>query len=347
MTFVMKQILEDFKVKEVPAFQQVDRSDSGEHRYFRVRKKNHETFDVVTALSTHFNVAKEEIGFSGLKDKDGITDQYISIKSDNAKQLTTVGFNTKYYESEGDDRFMQLLKTGLSGNKLAVADLLGNTFDIVARSLDEKFCDKLDGLGAANFIFINYYDTQRFGVPGKKKVTHKIGEALEQKDYDKAIEFINEVGDSCDIETNPIVDKEDLYERIDLRKIAFYRSSFSSHLWNAQIQALLVDSLTADQLVFESRDNVPFVYAKKMRDVMPVISTGIPYKYKRHLVVDGQIVALETNRPEFIQLNVRCGQPEPDELHSGKYKCRFQFFLPSGCYATMALRQLMQNIKHS
>lgn len=345
MTIVLKKIPEDFRVKETQAIHKRIGSDDGQFRHFSVRKKNYETFDVVAALAAHYGIARQDISFSGLKDKDGVTEQYVSVRCADGKKISPEGFNEKYYESDSAERFMHIRDAGPSNHELVVADLLGNTFDMVARSIDPRLHDKLDARDSVDFIFINYYDVQRFGVPGGAKITHRIGEALHAEDYERAIDLINRVGDSDDIAGNPIADREDLFARLDKRKIAFYLSSYSSFRWNASLQTMLTAGIAEDGLIREDVEGVPFVYPKDVRGALPLICGGNPCRYVRHVAKGDRIVAVETNRPEFIQIIIRIGKPEQDEYHPGKLKCRFSFFLPSGCYATMALRQFMHNME--
>jgi tRNA pseudouridine13 synthase len=221
MTIVLKKIPEDFRVQETQAIHKRIGSDTGPFRHFSVRKKNYETFDVVAALSSHYGIARQDISFCGLKDKDGVTEQYVSVRCGDGMKFPPEAFNEKYYESDSAERFMHLRDAGPSNHELVIADLLGNTFDMVVRSIDPGLYDKLDAQDSAELIFINYYDVQRFGVPGGAKITHLIGEALHAEDYEQAIALINRVADSDDIAGNPIAHREDLFARLDKRKLAF------------------------------------------------------------------------------------------------------------------------------
>jgi tRNA pseudouridine13 synthase len=347
MTIVLKKIPEDFRVRETQTIHNLSGSGSGPFRHFSVRKKNYETFDVVAALSSHYGIARQDITFSGLKDKDGVTEQYVCVRCGDGNGISPEEFNEKYYESDSAERFIHIRDAGPSNHELVVADLLGNTFDMVVRSIDPALHEKLDAHDSTDFIFINYYDVQRFGVPGGAKITHRIGEALEAEDYEQAIALINRVGDSDDIAGNPIAHRDELFTRLDKRKIAFYLSSYSSFRWNASLQSMLTSGVAGDDLIREDVEGVPYVYPRDIRAALPVVCRGNPYRYVRHVVKADRVVAVETSRPEFIQVIIRIGKPERDEYHPGKLKCRFSFFLPSGCYATMALKQFMIQLEQA
>lgn len=339
MNIILKKVPEDFVVRETQSA--FSATEAGDYQYFSVRKKNYETFDVVSAISDLFNISRDDIGFSGLKDRDGVTEQYFSVKSEVARQVSAAEFNAKYCRSDSLERFIHLHNTGMSGDCLMIADLLGNTFDIIGRSIDSSLAERLKGLGTVSFVFINYYDTQRFGVPNGEYLTHKVGESLENNDFESAVSYINRIADSQDIIERPLKNKADLFERIDPRKRAFYLSSYSSYQWNSHIQNVLRATVDPGDLISEKMMGIPYLYAKRTSDIFPLIANGIEYKYKRHTIVDGKISVQPCKRPEFIQIIIRCSEPEPDEYHEGKSKCRFRFFLPSGCYATMALRQFI------
>ncbi|MDE9541062.1 tRNA pseudouridine(13) synthase TruD [Xenorhabdus bovienii] len=344
MIIVFKSKPEDFRVKEVPYLINSTLTGNGAHQYFVVHKKNHETFDVVSVLSSYFNIKKEYINFSGLKDKDGITEQLVSIKKTDDNQLSTAGFNDRYYKSEEEEKYIYLTNTGITGDALSIASLHGNTFDIVVRSIEETTSKKFFGKETINFSFINYYDTQRFGVPGKEKKTHKIGEALINEKYDLAIEMINDLEDGEEFKNNPVKNREDLYERIDKRKLAFYLSSYSSYEWNIALQKMIARKIDNDKLIYDQVDDIPYIYLRDSKDLFSLINEDIDYKYKRYIIKNGEIEGTEINRPVIIQVFIRCSEPEVDELYNGKYKCRFRFYLPSGGYATMAIRQLLQRV---
>jgi tRNA pseudouridine13 synthase len=73
--------LEDFQVDEVPAYLP---SGSGEHLYVRIRKSGMTTRDAALALARAAGVPERDIGYAGMKDKHGVTSQWLSLPG-NAK----------------------------------------------------------------------------------------------------------------------------------------------------------------------------------------------------------------------------------------------------------------------
>ncbi|MBD1583325.1 tRNA pseudouridine(13) synthase TruD [Pseudoalteromonas sp. S16_S37] len=343
MNFVLKKIPEDFRVQETQSHHRIDDFEHRHYQCFRVTKKNYETFDVIDAISQHFGLSKSYIHFAGLKDKDGVTTQYISVANPSRNNLDPSSFNYTYYDTDKSEKYIHLSHIGRSDKKIEIADLFGNTFDIVVRAINTELKEKLINKSTFNFMFINYYDTQRFGIPHGKKIAHLIGHALEKSDYELATELINQLGDSPELIEHPLQSSNELFSRIDPRKLAFYRSAYSSWLWNKDVQQVLT-LLPEDVLITEQSDGISFLYPKNVKDVLPILLDHSGYKYKRYIAHENEFRAREVERPVLVQVFIRCDDLEEDELHPGHFKCRFQFFLPSGCYATMVLKQLLYSL---
>ncbi|MFC1705076.1 tRNA pseudouridine(13) synthase TruD [Nanoarchaeota archaeon] len=76
--YKIKQIPEDFVVREKT---NVKFSDEGDFSYFLLKKRNYTTLRAVQAIATYFKIPTKFIGFAGTKDKNAITEQFISIKT--------------------------------------------------------------------------------------------------------------------------------------------------------------------------------------------------------------------------------------------------------------------------
>lgn len=344
MEFKIKVIPEDFVVKEKHNLLQEHRSQSNQNTYFLLQKKNHETFEAILLVANFFQLDPKKIGYAGLKDCDGVTEQYISIETEalNGK-INGVRFPC-YHIATDQNKFVRLYNTGKEGEKISVASLEGNEFNITVRDVDARLCTKLITESPISTSFVNYYDTQRFGIPGGEKITHILGEALERRDYESSMRLINRIKDSQDIIENPLNSIDDFFARVDLRKIAFYRSSYSSFIWNSQIIELLENSPQMKSSIIIENQGLKYIFPTFIDDSIIGLFNKLQYKYKRHIVVDNEIVAIETNRPAIVTTNVTFGKVEPDDLNHGKYKFNISFFLPPGCYATMLIKQLITRL---
>jgi len=74
----LKSTPDDFIVRELL---NIDFDEQGEHVYLYIRKCGLNTQDVVEQLQRLFRCASVDIGVSGLKDKNAITEQWFSVRS--------------------------------------------------------------------------------------------------------------------------------------------------------------------------------------------------------------------------------------------------------------------------
>lgn len=140
---------------------------------------------------------KARIGYAGMKDKRGITTQFCTLYRTEAQQIASQGNasgggNTK-------QRGYSVVQVGnfeYVSDELRLGRLTGNRFDIVLRNVQMTDVDDVQKdllLEAAKSMkekgFVNYFGTQRFG---KYNDTHKVGVAVLQGDYRKAVDIIME-----------------------------------------------------------------------------------------------------------------------------------------------------------
>ncbi len=345
MNFKLKVIPEDFIVKERHNLDVGDNNTSQKSLYFLLQKKNYETFEAISIIAKFFNIEKNNIGYAGLKDCDGVTEQYISIDAASLKDKINYGCITHFNIVASETKFIKLFNTGKTGGRINVASLESNQFNIIVRNIESNTCNKLKSNHSFYMSFINYYDTQRFGIPGGDKVTHILGEAIEREDYASAVSLINRIKDSQDIIERPLSGIDELYSRIDLKKIAFYRSSYSSFNWNTQIIERIENSDKIKKIITCEIEGIRFVFPLSVDGMVENVLKDLQYKYKRHVVVDDKIISIETDRPAIISTNVTLGKVEQDEFNAGKYKFSISFSLPSGCYATMLIKQLVARLQ--
>jgi len=158
---------DDFIVHEVLGFEP---DQSGEHLYLYLEKVRLTTLDVAEHLARVFKVSLRDVGFSGMKDKQGVTRQWFSI--------LTPDFDGERAESDlGDNQArICLIKKSRHRKKLRLSSHRANRFDIVIRNIHSgdsltqeqlkstlhRQCEQIRLRG-----FPNYFGPQRFGVHGK------------------------------------------------------------------------------------------------------------------------------------------------------------------------------------
>lgn len=147
--------LEDFQVDEVPAYVP---SGSGEHLYVRVRKRGMTTRDAALSLSRAAGVQERDIGYAGMKDKHGVTSQWLSLPG-----------NAKAPDGWALPPELTLLESSRHGNKLRTGHLRGNRFRIGLTGTAPGAAENARAILAllAGRGHANYFGTQRFGREGR------------------------------------------------------------------------------------------------------------------------------------------------------------------------------------
>src|SRR5262249_20415937 len=118
-------------------------------------------------------------------------DQLIAAEGCVSDELIDL-FNSRFYSQ--NQRFMHLRRWEVGNEPIRVGQLNGNNFRIVVRNLAEQFVQRFNGGSRYTFQFLNYYDTQRFGVSRQLKLSHLIGRALINEDFDTAFELLAQSG---------------------------------------------------------------------------------------------------------------------------------------------------------
>ncbi len=169
----LKQLPEDFIVEEIPNFKISQNKDR--YQVFLMEKRELDTFDAIKIISKELKIPLPKIGFAGLKDKHGITRQYISIPVE------------QHIENK-DMRNIKLEFVGYHNKRIETGDLKGNKFTITVRNIQKgdtpgiySRAETIQNIGVPN-----YFDSQRFG-----SVIHNefIAKYLIQKNYEKAVKI--------------------------------------------------------------------------------------------------------------------------------------------------------------
>lgn len=190
----IKTIPEDFVVSEViseKSHKQI--KEEGDYAVYKLKKKN---IDTNHAVSDIFRKKGFRLKALGLKDSFAITEQYLCS---NNKGRGIENYNSTKYSLE---------KLGFVNKPLSKKNMIGNHFKI-------KITDCKKNLNEFNEQdkILNFYGYQRFG--SKRPVTHLIGKAIVQRNFDKAVELILSF-------TSPYDSKENNEIREKLRDSANY-----------------------------------------------------------------------------------------------------------------------------
>jgi len=146
-----KQSSDTFVVVEEPLY---EFSGDGEHLILYIRKKNLSTWEALKLISNETGIKFEEFGYAGLKDKNALTYQYISINKKFEKDIL------KFSHKD-----IKILNSTYHKNKLKIGHLKGNKFIITLKkvmpnhlTIIKSVLTQIEKYGIAN-----YFGQQRFG----------------------------------------------------------------------------------------------------------------------------------------------------------------------------------------
>jgi tRNA pseudouridine13 synthase len=142
---------ENFVVEEKPLY---EFSNNGEWLILNIRKKDLTTYDLIKILSQSLGLKSRDIGYAGLKDKYGLTMQYISIPKKYLKEIE------KFKHPK-----IKILEKHIHKNKLKIGHLKGNRFFIRLKKVNPTDAKKIDKILKLfkKYGIPNYFGFQRFG----------------------------------------------------------------------------------------------------------------------------------------------------------------------------------------
>ena len=144
----IKVVRGDFLVEERAKLALVG---AGPWAVYRVRKVGLSTLEVQTRLASRLKLARAQVAFPALKDKDAVVVQYVTLPTGLVEEIQEGGFTAR--------------RMGYRRRRLSTSDLIGNLFTIVARDLQDdeapRLAQRLKAIGGEGVP--NYFDVQRFG----------------------------------------------------------------------------------------------------------------------------------------------------------------------------------------
>ena len=165
----IKQRNEDFVVREIISEKASNTitEDNGLAVYI-LRKNGIDTTHALHDVEKRFGLVLRALG---LKDSNAITEQYVQAK--------TVSRSLEHIEGIN----YSLRRIGFTKKPISKQDMLGNKFKI-------KISDLINHVSHFNEHdkILNFFGYQRFG--SKRPITHLVGKAIIQKNYQKAIDFL-------------------------------------------------------------------------------------------------------------------------------------------------------------
>lgn len=151
---VFKATPDDFEVEEIAAYEPNDLPD-GEHAFVWLEKRGRSTPEVAKLLARHCGIPEREVSWAGLKDKQAVTRQWLSLPFRFTGPLSTL-------EVPG----VRILRVARHRNKLKSGHLRGNRFTLVLREVRDVAAAKAAFEQLATKGVPNFFGAQRFGARG-------------------------------------------------------------------------------------------------------------------------------------------------------------------------------------
>lgn len=329
--FKLKTKNSDFRVTEVPLLPNFD-STLKLFTYLWLEKSNYTTFEALEKLQKFFGLGFEDTVAEGLKDEDGITEQLISIK----KKLSKKDIKNFNSENFSEETFIKISLKGFGSEPLRAKALHGNAFRVVVRNLTESEAEKVTNFIKKNrfFSFVNYYDNQRFGLPGGPYTTHLIGKAICEDDWDKAFSVLKESGNEIPAGKTG----KDAFLALNPNRVGFYVSAYSSFLWNNAVSEKIKSIGNSKAFDFPGIGKLylPLSSAHNLPSGT-FFANGFSFNKETFSVSE-----YKNGRSMILPSAVYVGKTSTDEIFEGKFCLELSFFLHTGCYATMIIKQIIK-----
>jgi len=142
LNFVFNKNSDNFFVEEIPLY---PFAHTGEWLMLKVRKKGLTTPEMLNRISSFTGIKKRDIGYAGLKDKEGLTLQWISVPRKYRDEI-----------NKFKDRQIKIVEQDLHRNKLKIGHLKGNKFFVRLKKVN---------LPTAKILFSIIKDMKKYGIP--------------------------------------------------------------------------------------------------------------------------------------------------------------------------------------
>ena len=152
----IKKTPEDFQVIEKLGF---ELSGEGEHVWLFIQKRDLNTQDITKRLARLANVPRKDVGYSGLKDKNAVTQQWFSVRFPTGEEPDWLTLN---------DEQLKILKIQKHHKKLKVGTHQSNHFKVKVRGcqIDDPVALERTLKDIEKNGFLNLFAEQRFGREG-------------------------------------------------------------------------------------------------------------------------------------------------------------------------------------
>ncbi|MFQ5340305.1 MAG: tRNA pseudouridine(13) synthase TruD [Anaerolineae bacterium] len=319
---------EDFFVEELPAY---GPSGEGDHTFITVEKRGLNTLDVVRQLAAVLGIPARDIGIAGLKDRQSVARQRLSVPRIPPEQLRGLAFDG-----------LRVLDAVPHPHKLRRGHLRGNRFRVRLRHVHPEAVERapaiLDVLTTRGVP--NGFGPQRFGV---ERQNHLAGHALLHND-------------------RAALKQLDVPNSRARRYRSLYLSAYQSHLFNRylarRIENGIFDTVIAGDVAKKHDTGGLFIVENPEVEAprataFEISATGPIYGYRmmearaeagqiEQAILGEEGIMLESFRPARLKGTRRVLRWHPDDLTWELIgdDLILEFTAPKGAYATALLREV-------
>ncbi|MFC1722841.1 tRNA pseudouridine(13) synthase TruD [Nanoarchaeota archaeon] len=328
----IKQKPEDFIVEEVLDLE-LDRK--GDFVYFSLKKIGYTTMQCITRIQEWLHVKPGRVGFAGIKDKQAITTQTVSIRDPNNK------IPQNAFDHFNKDRII-LEFIGRGKTPIHLGMNKGNRFNILVSSPTPP--EKTSWI-------TNYFDDQRFSINNPV-----VGKAIIKKDWETAAKEILADPVKNHLKTNPR-DYIGALKTLPLKTLLIYVHSYQSYIWNETVKKYLQQKYS--QLV-NRRYTLGLLYFPVNNPAdpdieVPIVGFGTEYdnpeikQIIQDILKKEDLIERDFINRQFPELSCDGGSRkifiklEDVSIEKEDKDYRLKFFLPSGAYATMVIKRFFGN----
>ncbi|QOL25802.1 tRNA pseudouridine(13) synthase TruD [Thalassotalea sp. LPB0316] len=321
VTGKLRSQMSDFKVFEILPFEPCG---EGEHLIIHVRKTGANTVYVARELAKYFKVSEKLVTYAGLKDRFAVCEQSFGVHLPGKQS-----YDLSDLEIEG----VEVLSWQRHNKKLKTGALIGNRFEITLADVSDMAAVEQRWQQICQTGVPNYFGEQRFGIDGGNiERAHSLFAGNKVKDKKKRSIYLSTA--------RSLIFNEIIAKRINTN---------TYH----QLQAGDVCMLAGTQSVFLA-DSIDQTLENRLLEKDIDITASM--WGAGELMTTGDVAALEQSvadehtdfakglakfglKQERRRIRLNITQPK---ISINGQAVTVSFFLPSGCFATTVLRELIK-----
>ncbi|MFH1650248.1 MAG: tRNA pseudouridine(13) synthase TruD [Candidatus Woesearchaeota archaeon] len=333
--YVLKLKPEDFIVDEIPLSNKADAESDGQYLILNVRKKNLTTKQAVLKVQRFYNVNDKDIGYAGMKDKNAVTTQYLSVKTarnDIPKSVPE----------------LIIEKAGRSKERINLGEHGGNAFTIVVRNLEKP-------LSIPKSV-PNYFGEQRFS-----ENNVDAGIAILKGNFKEAVDLISlnnqDKHRMTKVNDNPVMQLRELPRR----QLSLLIGSVQSACFNHLLSKYVIEHDSDAKIIQNKAGALTYSNETLPEAKIPLPGFGVePNEFdsemdlwlkkheitRRHFIIKALpgLSAEGGERNAIMEIkDISIGKLEKDDFHEGKHKQIVKFTLSPGSYATIAIEAMFSS----